>query len=562
MASPINTDSGPNEIESISSQTGIKLRELLILVAIALTALALAWPTLHCGVWLDEILSIHSSTAPDIPTLIKSCFGRQDDYHPPLSFIILNIFMGIFGSSDVAVKIPSLICGIATVPALYWLGRTVHSPQVGLLTAFIFALSPFASFFSTQCRGYALALLLSTLTATVFIRLDRDRRLFSGHSVALCLLMAALCYTEYVTCSLIALLSLAAAIDYLFRFFENSNPTSRKNAAANFLKLITPLAAAALLFTPWLPSILMQYGGASYADKPGLNRFFEVFTYSFLNTMPVPVPLGFIVATCLIALFALKLLRNPKTCVNPALKLQLPLITIACISFIPPCFTGFVFGFWNNYYRYVYPYSFATWTLVALALYYSFWEKQQIGLRARIGLTTTLCCLLSINVAYILWFDKKPNSGFYTFTSEIKRGLHDDSAILVFPDVLGPTVAFYLPDMERAKHHIGVFGFPRWGECMEPAIIPQMASHWQPDNLVSEYSEKIAELPSKGYKRLLMAKDSDKQIEFLSTKQMPRKKRLDELLAMLKSKYRLASVDEYPGSAETITVLNFELDGQ
>jgi hypothetical protein len=94
---------------------------------------------------------------------------------------------------------------------------------------------------------------------------------------------------------------------------------------------------------------------------------------------------------------------------------------------------------------------------------------------------------------------------------------------------------------------------------MKPAFPRSfMAKQWTPETLVAEYEQKIADLPAKGFKHLAFAKDSDKQIAMLSTKRMPRKKRVDALLAVLNSKYKLISTTRYPGASEDITVLLYE----
>ena len=100
-------------------------RDLVVIAFLIVTAVVLAWPTLHMGVWLDECLSVNSSTAPDVVAVVKNAFGRQDDYHPPLAYMLLNVWMKMFGTGDVAVKVPFLLCGIATIPSLYWLGLPI-----------------------------------------------------------------------------------------------------------------------------------------------------------------------------------------------------------------------------------------------------------------------------------------------------------------------------------------------------------------------------------------------------------------------------------------------------
>lgn len=335
---------------------------------------------------------------------------------------------------------------------------------------------------------------------------------------------------------------------------------AKEAALKKFARTVGALFIGFLLFAPWIPSVLLQMDGASYPNKPALTRFPEVASYSLMNMLPLPVFLGFYF-TCGLILISIGLLawRTRKLASKTAYWIPDNYVILLCTTFIPAFFMPYLAGFWNNYYRYVYPYSASSLVLLAAIFSWMFWDRRgQISFRAKIALATTLLCIASLNVAYILWFDQRPNSGFYSIVQEIKTGKFDDAAIVITPDVLGPTLGFYVSEEEAKKRNIGVFGFPRWSETRIPAIIPDMAKQWAPETLVAEYEKKIAELPSKGFKRLVIAKDSDKQIEQLSTSRMPRKKRIDALLSALNSKYKLISTKRYPGAAEDITLLQYE----
>ncbi len=128
---------------------------------------------------------------------------------------------------------------------------------------------------------------------------------------------------------------------------------------------------------------------------------------------------------------------------------------------------------------------------------------------------------------------------------------------MITPDVFGPTAWFFTFLMKTERNITFNFWISSLNETRTPAIIPDTAKQWTLETLVSDYEQKIADLPAKGFKRLASAKDSDMQIEMLSTKRMPRKKRVDALLAALNAKYKLVSTKRYPGASEDITVLMY-----
>ncbi len=555
-----------DSVEARSPSLRTAAANYLVLAGLAVFALLLAWPTLHCGVWLDEILSLHSATAPDLAAVLKNSFGRQDDYHPPLGYMVINRVVALLGTNDIVVKLPALICGLSTIPALYWLGKTAHSARVGLLAAFFFAVSPFANFFSCQCRAYAIALLLVTVALTFFYKLLDDqnpRKMIAFAGVALS--TALLCYTEYVGCVLIPLLGLSSLIICARQYLKAQDKTAKDTAIKKFGRSVGALFTGFLLFSPWIPSLLLQMNGASYPDKPALTRLPEVASFALMNMLPMPVVLGFYFSSALVVILIGRFIwtRIRKSGETESKPLHISIsdnyIILLCTTFLSSAIMPYLAGFWNNYYRYIYPYSASTWVLLAAIFSSLFWDKRdQISTRSKVALATTLFCIAALNVAYILWFDQRPNSGFYTIAKEIKAGKFDDAAIVITPDVLGPTLAFYISEEDEKKHNLGIFGFPRWNETRTPAIIPDMAKQWAPETLVAEYEQKIADLPAKGFKHLAFAKDSDKQIQMLSTKRMPRKKRVDALMAVLNSKYKLISTTRYPGASEDITVLLYE----
>jgi hypothetical protein len=106
---------------------------------------------------------------------------------------------------------------------------------------------------------------------------------------------------------------------------------------------------------------------------------------------------------------------------------------------------------------------------------------------------------------------------------------------------------------------VGIFGYAKWDDPTIPMYIPDIAKAWIPDSLLAETEKRIAELPAKGFKFLALAKDSDKQIETLSSERMPRKKRIAELIEMLNKNYKLISTKHYDAHTEDVTVMLFKL---
>jgi len=116
--------------------------------------------------WLDEALSYHFVTTRPVSDLLFSL--PLIDPHPPLYYIVLEGWTRIAGTSEIALRTPSIVFGTLSVGAFYYLVNAVFDRPTALLSALLMAISPFFITYSQEARMYALAVLL-TITATYFL---------------------------------------------------------------------------------------------------------------------------------------------------------------------------------------------------------------------------------------------------------------------------------------------------------------------------------------------------------------------------------------------------------
>ncbi len=136
-------------------------------VVTALTAVStlLRLPGLGTWYWIDEGISVGIASHPlgDIPGLLTR------DGSPPLYYLLLHVWMAVFGSSEVATHSLSLLFAVATVPAAWWAGRSLFDRRVGLVAAVLAAANPFVTLYSRETRMYTLVALLGVLVAGSFL---------------------------------------------------------------------------------------------------------------------------------------------------------------------------------------------------------------------------------------------------------------------------------------------------------------------------------------------------------------------------------------------------------
>lgn len=608
-----------------------KSQDFALLGLFVLLALLLSWPILNMGVWQDELCSLYDVNLPDLPTVIAKMYGRMDDLHPPLSYVPLYFAVKYFGQGEFVLRSSALACGILLIPALYWLGHTVKGRAVGLLAAFFAAVSPFASYFGCQARGYALATLLTAICLVYFCKLvenenadEAGRRLsYKWPFFMVTMTTAALCYTEYVSCFILPALGLATVwITLALR--QSADPLKRSQAWPTFKRCFLALFIGFLLFVPWIPSALTQSANMRDLVTP-VSRFDwpKIFGYNLLMMSPVPLiigqPLGQFIAV-LIAALAIKnrrllsaaVLREKILAVEPSYAVMLSALLL------PSSLIGYITPWCYGYFRYIYPYSPAGWILLATVLLHLFTapvlngqERTQFVMRrlavtlfmamgvivnicspdmpwgwlglipavfdifrplpinsnkklGKTALVIALICGLAINVLYMTWFVSKPQSGLRTFCQDALAGKYDDSIVVITPDGVAVTVGYYLPEKVRLEHHMAVHGYPRWENPFIPVAISDLAGQWV-EQSVPDTERRIDELAAppaaqeKGYKYIVVAKDSDKQIEFLSTKTVPRSTRIKKLMDYIYSKYKKVDEKSYPGLTEDVQVLKFEI---
>ena len=115
--------------------------------------------------WMDEALSvgISSHSLTSIPTVLRH------DGSPPLYYLMLHVWMSVFGSSETATHWMSLLFGVLTVPAGAWVAWSLFGRRAGLIAAVLFALNPFLTAYSQETRMYTLMALLGLLATAGFI---------------------------------------------------------------------------------------------------------------------------------------------------------------------------------------------------------------------------------------------------------------------------------------------------------------------------------------------------------------------------------------------------------
>ena len=142
------------------------------LLALAVVALALRLFRLDSCLWLDEVLTMVDFARAPLGHVLSS-FPNQNQHM--LYSLLANSAIGVFGEHAWALRLPSVVFGVASLWALFLLGRKVIGETGALAACALMTVSYHHIWFSQNARGYMGLLLFSTLATWLWLEAsERD----------------------------------------------------------------------------------------------------------------------------------------------------------------------------------------------------------------------------------------------------------------------------------------------------------------------------------------------------------------------------------------------------
>jgi hypothetical protein len=231
---------------------------LLVLALMAL-ALGLRWRALGASYWGDEAIAI-GIAGHSIGSLPRYLVN---DGSPPLYYVMLHYWIGVFGRSAPATHVLSMIPALLAIPASWWSGARLFGRWAGRAAAALVATCAYLDYYSTETRMYSWLVLMAILALTCFVLAYRGagRRYWAAAAVAL----TAILYLQYYGLYLLAATVTVGAVVALHR---RAWPQLRAT-------LMFGLVCAAA-FAPWVPQFLYQLEntGAPWAPNPSVLDLF------------------------------------------------------------------------------------------------------------------------------------------------------------------------------------------------------------------------------------------------------------------------------------------------
>jgi len=248
---------------------------LLLLIIICLCLLLRLINIADQSIWLDEAYSIQAAESGFAGILEKT---TSEDFHPPLYYFLLHVWLKIFGNSEFSSRFISLIFSAAAVPIVYFIGCRLFSRQTGLLSALLLSISVFHIEYAQEVRGYSMLVFFSLLSIYYFIGVLRDKKFFEALAYIFFTLL--LLYTHYF-----GALIVVCQNAYLFTLYI----ISRRYIRGAVIKWLILQLAIGIGYLPWLIVLarkLTQVDSTlSWITKPTLLNLLDTFTLYSSNSI-------------------------------------------------------------------------------------------------------------------------------------------------------------------------------------------------------------------------------------------------------------------------------------
>lgn len=146
------------------------------LAAVTLLAAVLRLSTLDLqSFWYDEAFTPLHVLHPSLWATLRSVTHTENT--PPLWYVLEWADSRLLGTGEVALRLPSALAGIATVPVAWAIASEIEGAptrRAAIVCAALVAVNPLFVWYSQEARAYALFVLMAALAMLCFLRALRE----------------------------------------------------------------------------------------------------------------------------------------------------------------------------------------------------------------------------------------------------------------------------------------------------------------------------------------------------------------------------------------------------
>ncbi|MFP4502305.1 MAG: glycosyltransferase family 39 protein [Candidatus Hydrogenedentota bacterium] len=244
-----------------------------MLSVIAVGALVLRMKGLtHTSLWNDELLSVtQCDPGNSLSVMLDQTLTRNGI--PPLYFFLLWGWFQVVGLTEFTARFPSVLIGVACVPAMYLLGRRLARPGAGLIAALLIALNWVHLEQSQDARPYGLLILMTVVAWLAFLRyLETPSR---KHTAYWALAAVLLVYTHLFGW----LVLMAQAVVLPVFAVEARGERCRRS----WWRAVGVAAFTVICFMPYVPRMLASFNSPQFWPPKPTPLFFVDYFRTFFH---------------------------------------------------------------------------------------------------------------------------------------------------------------------------------------------------------------------------------------------------------------------------------------
>jgi len=288
----------------------VRFVDWLLLVLLTLLAAVFRIYELNASLWYDEVLTLVRFVRLPLQDILTTYTSLNNHVFFSLQ---AHESIALFGESAWSLRLPAMLFGVATIPAVWWLIRLIGAPlswahvSVGIL-----ALNYHHIWFSQNARGYTGLVFWCVLATVFFVVGQRKNRLLAwiGFGLASALAM----YTHLSAAFYIAALGILYVLSGIAKLRLHDRATPSGITSSGIFGFLLAGLLTLLVHAPLLPQMLDSFAAVSAPATPTGDAVPEwrspLWTLlEILRSLPLPLPATLVAFPLVLAVLGLGFVR-------------------------------------------------------------------------------------------------------------------------------------------------------------------------------------------------------------------------------------------------------------
>ena len=152
----------------------------MITILIFISAFLIRLINLNQSLWLDE--AVVAKVVKTIPLLQIPFQFSPGDFHPPLYYMFMSVWSSVFGYSEIALRMPSILFSLIAGWFVFKIMSLIRDKKTGLWAAAFFLFNPIIIYYSQEARMYMMATVFLSVVLHYFLLLMKTTQSTNRHT--------------------------------------------------------------------------------------------------------------------------------------------------------------------------------------------------------------------------------------------------------------------------------------------------------------------------------------------------------------------------------------------